>query len=151
MTSSFRHLFARIASPLLFVARLLMAFIFVHEAIFVTMNFAAAAAGMAKLGVPEPLLVTTLLLQLGAGLALVFGLLTRPAAGSLALFCISTAVLFHNDFAVRDELLHFQKDLGMAGGLLVLVVRGAGAWSLDAILVRFGGVFGVRPATTNGG
>jgi uncharacterized membrane protein YphA (DoxX/SURF4 family) len=36
----------------LLASRLLLAWIFVHEGVFLAMNFAAASAGMAKAGVP---------------------------------------------------------------------------------------------------
>jgi hypothetical protein len=49
------------------------------------------------------------------------------------LFCLLTAVLFHQNFAIHDELLHFEKDLAIAGGMFVLMVRGAGTWSIDAL------------------
>jgi uncharacterized membrane protein YphA (DoxX/SURF4 family) len=50
-----------------------------------------------------------------------------------AAFCVATALLFHTKIGVRNELLHFEKDLAIAGGLLVLVAHGAGAWALDAV------------------
>ena len=37
----------------LLASRLLLAWIFVHEGVFLAMNFAAASAGMAKAGVPR--------------------------------------------------------------------------------------------------
>jgi uncharacterized membrane protein YphA (DoxX/SURF4 family) len=37
---------------------------------------------------------------------------------------------------VRDELLHFEKDLAIAGGLLVLALHGVGDWSVEAKLPR---------------
>jgi putative oxidoreductase len=51
---------------------------------------------------------------------------------ALSLFCLATAFLFHTNFAVRNELLHFEKDLAIAGGMFVLVVCGAGRWSVDS-------------------
>ena len=50
----------------------------------------------------------------------------------LAGFCLATAVLFHIKLGNRNELLHFEKDLAIAGGLLVLFAHGAGRWALDA-------------------
>ena len=57
--------------------------------------------------------------------------MTRIAALAFALFCALTAVLFHWNFAVHNELLHFEKDLAIAGGFLVLAAAGPGRWSLD--------------------
>jgi putative oxidoreductase len=118
---------------ILLVSRLLLAWIFVHEGAFLVVNFDAASAGMAKLGVPTFALMATIALQLVAGIAMAIGWHTQPGAAALGLFCLVTAIQFHNNFAVRNELLHFEKDLAMAGGLFVLTVRGAGRWSLDAI------------------
>jgi putative oxidoreductase len=64
---------------------------------------------------------------------IVFGYYTRAAALVLALFCVATAVLFHTKLGDRNQLLHFEKDLAIAGGLLVLMAHGAGAWALDAL------------------
>ena len=43
-------------------------------------------------------------------------------------------MLFHNRLGVRNELLHFEKDLAIAGGILVLYAHGPGRWALDAFL-----------------
>jgi putative oxidoreductase len=64
------------------------------------------------------------------------GYQTRVAALLLAGFCVAAAVLFHNKFADRNQLLHFEKDLAIAGGLLLLFAHGAGRWALDALLPR---------------
>ena len=53
---------------------------------------------------------------------------------SLGLFCLVTACLFHTNFSIRNELLHFEKDIAIAGGMFVLVVCGAGRWSMDGRL-----------------
>jgi putative oxidoreductase len=118
---------------LLLTGRLLLAWIFLHEAVFLAANFAGAAASMAKQGVPSPLLAATIALQFGAGAAIAAGWHTRIAAAALGLFCLATAVLFHANVAVRNELLHLEKDLAIAGGMFVLTARGAGRWSIDGL------------------
>ena len=95
----------------LLASRLLLAWIFVHEGVFLAMNFAAASAGMAKVGVPALALVATIGLQLVAGIAIAVGWHARLGAAALGLFCLATAILFHTNFANRNELLHFEKDL----------------------------------------
>lgn len=126
----------RLFEPGLLVGRLLLAWIFIHEGFVLASNLSAALAAMAKLGVPAPLVLATIALQLAAGVAIAVGWQCRLAALGLGLFCVATAILFHTNFAIRNELLHFEKDLAIAGGMFVLVVHGAGAWSLDDLLAR---------------
>lgn len=114
----------------LLIGRLLLAWIFVHEGVLLVANFDASSASMAKMGVPAPLLVATIALQLAAGIAIAIGWYARIGAAALGLFCLATALLFHTNLANRGELLHFEKDLAIAGGLFVLMARGAGHWSV---------------------
>ena len=127
---------APLDNVVLLASRLLLAWIFVHEGAFLAMNFDAASAGMAKMGVPAAALVPTIALQLVAGLAIAIGWHARLGAAALGLFCVATAILFHTNFASRNELLHFEKDLAIAGGMFVLMLRGAGGLSIDAFAGR---------------
>jgi putative oxidoreductase len=114
-------------------SRLLLAGLFVHEGVVLIASFDTAAAGMAKMGVAAPLVIATIALQLSGGVAIAFGWQARLGAAALGLFCVATAILFHTNFESRNELLHFEKDLAIAGGMFVLMVRGAGRWSLDGL------------------
>ncbi len=136
MTSAAFELTGHPRNALLLAARLLLAFIFIHESVFLLANFDSAASAMLSLGVPSLALVATIALQFFAGLAIALGMFARLGAIALALFCLATAFLFHQHFAVRDELLHFEKDLAIAGGLLGLAVHGGGDWSLQALRSR---------------
>jgi len=127
---------APLDNVVLLASRLLLAWIFIHEGAFLAMNFDAASAGMAKMGVPAAALVPTIALQLVAGLAIAIGWHARLGAAALGLFCVATAILFHTNFASRNELLHFEKDLAIAGGMFVLMLRGAGGLSIDAFAGR---------------
>lgn len=90
----------------------------------------------ARLGIPAPVAVATIALQIGAGLCLATGLLTRLGAVALALFCVATAFLFHTSLTSQNELLHFEKDLAIAGGMFVLARSGAGSISIDRLISR---------------
>ena len=120
-------------NAILLAARLLLSWLFLHEAVSLVLTFEAAAQGMAKMGVPAPLLAATIALQLFGGMAIAVGWQARLGAAGLGLFCLATAVLFHQNFANRNELLHFDKDFAIAGGMFVLMVKGGGAWSLDRL------------------
>jgi putative oxidoreductase len=120
------------ASAGLLLGRVLLATIFVHEGwdIFAT-SYAGAVAYMQKSGVPGVLLPAVIALQLGGGVLIAAGAMTRVVSLVFAAFCLLTAVLFHWQFADRNQLLHFEKDLAIAGGFLLLAVSGPGLWSVD--------------------
>ena len=86
---------------------------------------------MESVGVPGMLLPLVVLLELGAGLAIIIGWQTKLAAASLALFTIASAVLFHHNFSDQMQTIMFMKNIAISGGLMLLAVYGAGACSLD--------------------
>jgi putative oxidoreductase len=84
-------------------------------------------------GLPVPLLAlaVAIVVELGGGLALIAGFRTRFAAAALAVFSIAAALSFHTNFADQNQMIHFLKDVMIAGGLLQIVAFGAGALSVD--------------------
>jgi len=119
---------------ILLAGRLLLSLIFVHEGLELATHFEGAQKAMAALGVGTPLLVATILLQLGAGLSVALGVLARLGAVGLGLFCLMTASLFHTNFASQNELLHFEKDLAIAGGMFILALSGPGRLAVHRVL-----------------
>ena len=115
------------------LGRLLIAALFLHEAWSKLTGYSAAVDYAQAFGVPGVLIPAAIALETACAVLILLGYYTRPAALLLAGFCMATAVLFHTRFGSRNELLHFEKDLAIAGGLLVLFARGAGAWALDAL------------------
>ena len=65
------------------------------------------------------------------GLVLVVGYCVRPAALALAALSLATAVSFHSNFADQNQMIHFLKNVMMAGGLLQVAAFGAGAFSIE--------------------
>ena len=118
----------------LLLGRCLLAILFLHEAWIKIMAYDGAVRYAEAYGVPGLLLPAAIALELGGGLLIVGGLATRIVAFLLAGFCVVTAVIFHTKFSDPGQLLHFEKDLAIAGGFLVLCFSGAGAWSLDRML-----------------
>ena len=118
----------------LLAGRLLLSLIFVHEGLELATHFEGAQKAMAALGVGTPLLLATIALQLGAGLSVALGILARLGALGLGLFCLMTASLFHTNFASQNELLHFEKDLAIAGGMFILALSGPGRLAVDHVL-----------------
>ncbi len=126
----------RPADLVLLLGRLLLSLIFLHEGWSLAANLAATIDTFAKLGLSAPVALATIALQLGAGASVATGFLGRLGATALALFCLATALLFHTNFASQNELLHFEKDLAIAGGMFVLAATGAGSISVDNLLKR---------------
>ena len=99
----------------------------------------SACAYTASGGLPGALALPALALEILGGLALLSGWQTRWAALALAAFTVVAGVLFHyipsqslDAPQAFVQTLLFNKNLAIAGGLLVLAGLGAGAWSLDA-------------------
>ena len=124
----------RLADLILLLGRLLLSLIFLHEGWSLAADVTATIDTFAKLGLSAPVALATIALQIGAGLSVATGLLSRLGALALALFCLATALLFHTNFASQNELLHFEKDLVIAGGMFVLSASGAGSISIDKLL-----------------
>lgn len=118
------------------LGRLLLAAIFLHEAFLKITAYSATVAYMQAFGVPGEFLPLAIAFELGCGLLIVIGYQTQAAALLLAGFCVTTAILFHARLSDRNQLLHFEKDLAIAGGFLVLFARGAGTWTIDALAQR---------------
>ncbi len=129
-----------ISNPLALIGRVLLAWLFIPAGwAKLGAGFAGTAGYIASKGLPMPevLAVAALVVEIGAGIALLVGFKTRWAALLLALFSLGAAVFFHNYWAVpADQVmvqtLMFNKNLAIAGGLLAFAAFGAGAWSLDA-------------------
>jgi putative oxidoreductase len=84
-------------------------------------------------GLPFPPLAyaVAVAVELGGGLLLIAGFQTRLVAIALALFSFATAVSFHANFADQNQMIHFLKNVMIAGGLLQIAAFGAGAFSID--------------------
>lgn len=115
------------------IARLLMAYIFIVAGWGKVTAYHATVGYMESMGVPAIMLPLTILLELGGGLALLFGFQARFAALGLAGFSLITALIFHSG---ADDAINLMKNFAMAGGLLFLVLHGAGKISIDHLVEK---------------
>ena len=113
------------------IARILMAHIFLIAGVNKIFGYAGTQGYMESVGVPGMLLPLVIVLEIGGALALIVGWQTRWAAYALAAFSILSALIFHSNFAEQMQMILFMKNVAMAGGLLLLAVHGAGAYSLE--------------------
>jgi len=119
-------------SAIVLVARLLLAHIFLLSGLSKILGYADTQGYMEAMGVPGALLPLVIVVEVGGSLALIVGFFTRWAALALAAFCVATALIFHRNFADQMQMIMFMKNLTITGGLLLLYVQGAGAFSIDA-------------------
>jgi putative oxidoreductase len=126
-------------NPLALLGRILLALMFVLAGFSKIGGFAGTVGYMQAKGVPaaQVLAVLTIILELGGGLALVFGFYTRWVALAMGLFTLLVSFIFHNFWALPEaqqmtQQLMFMKNMSVAGGMFVLAAFGAGALSLDA-------------------
>jgi putative oxidoreductase len=122
------------------LGRVLLGLYFLVPGISKIGGFEKMVAYMTQHGVPlvKPLLVLTIVLQVGGGLALIAGWKTKHAAFLLAGVTLLICVFMHDFWNVYEggnqghEMQNFIKNLGIFAGLLILAARGAPRASLDA-------------------
>jgi putative oxidoreductase len=107
--------------------RALVGVLFLVSGINKILGFAYVAGWMNSSGIPAAglLLVLTILLEVGGGLALITGIQARLAAAALALFLVPVTLLFHGFWHAdaaefQNQLNHFLKNVAILGGMLVL-------------------------------
>jgi putative oxidoreductase len=116
--------------------RVLLAALFLHEGFVKLGSYDLAIQYMAAYGVPGALLPLAIATELGGGALVVIGWQTRLAALALSGFCLIAAAIFHTKFGDTNQVLHFAKDIALAGAFLFIAGRGAGRFSLDAAFAR---------------
>lgn len=120
------------------IGRVLLAAIFIFSGIGKVLAPAGTIGYIASSGLPFATLglAAAVAIELGGGVMLALGIKTRLVAAALAAFSIVTALVFHNALGDQNQLIHFMKNIAMAGGLLQVVAFGAGAYSVDALGAR---------------
>ena len=86
---------------------------------------------MESLDMPGIFLIPAIALEIVAPIFIIIGYKVKISAVLLSLFCIATAIIFHNDFSNQIQFISFMKNIGLAGGFLFLVINGAKDFSLD--------------------
>ena len=93
-------------------------------------------------GLPGPVEFWAMLaatIEVVSGAAMVLGFRTREFALLLVFFNLCAAAIGHPYWSITDtaarwgQLIHFWKDIGIAGGAFFVLARGAGPLSLDRV------------------
>jgi putative oxidoreductase len=123
--------------------RILIAVIFLISGFFKVGGYAQLVGYATALHLPMPgvAIAAAAAVELACGLAILAGFKTRFVAWLLFLYLIPVTYVFHNFWAVQGQeqqtqMVNFLKNIAIMGGLLVLSVNGAGAYSADAKLAK---------------
>jgi putative oxidoreductase len=68
--------------------------------------------------------ILAVVVELGGGLAILLGVLTRPVGLVLAIWCVAAAVIAHTNFVDRNQEINFLKNMAMTGGFLYVAAFG---------------------------
>lgn len=117
-----------IAAP---AGRILLSLMFVTSGFSKISGYTATQGYMEAMGVPGALLPLVIAVELLGGLAVMLGWHTRIAAFLLAGFSLLSALLFHANFGDQMQMIMFMKNISIAGGFLMIVALGGGAYALD--------------------
>jgi len=130
-----------ILTPLPAIARVLLALIFVLSGISKLGAIAATSAHMASAGIPysNDLVWGAVALELGGGILLIVGLLTRLVGLAFFFYALVLAVIFHAYWTLSGAAAHsqysiFYEHIAIMGGMLYVVAFGAGPYSIDAMI-----------------
>ena len=113
------------------VARILISALFLLNGVFKINNYDGTVSWMEGFGIPGILLIPAIILEIVGPILIVLGYKAKIAAGLLSLFCIATAIIFHNDFSDQMQLGSFLKNIALAGGFLFILINGTKDFSLD--------------------
>ncbi len=121
-------------APFAAFGRILIAALFIISGIGKVAEPVATQASIVAAGLPWPLLAlsVSIAVEIGGGVLLIVGYRTQIVALILALFAITTALVFHRVHGDVNQQVNFLKNFAIAGGLLQLAAFGAGRLSLDA-------------------
>jgi putative oxidoreductase len=130
---------ASTADLLLLLGRILLGWLFLKAGWDKVMNIAGFTGYLTNLKVPTVFAWPAAISEVVIGVALILGLATRYAALFTIVYVAIAILVAHRYWEYPaaqqgNQFNHFQKNLAIIGGSLVLFVTGAGRFSLDAIL-----------------
>ena len=113
------------------LGRILISALFLLNGVFKISNYDGTVGWIESFGMPGILIIPAIILEVIGPILIIIGYKARIAAGFLSLFCIVTAIIFHNDFSDQMQFTSFLKNIALAGGFLFIVVNGTKDLSIE--------------------
>ena len=113
------------------LARIFISALFLINGYNKIIYFEATIEWMSIYSLPGFFIYPAIILELVAPILILIGYKTRLSAFLLSGFCLLTAIIFLTDFGSQSEINNFLKNIGLAGGFLLLAANGPRAFSLD--------------------
>ena len=113
------------------VGRIFISLVFLLSGINKIVNYDETVGWMESLSIAGIFLIPAIILEIGAPILIIVGYKVKISAALLSLFCVATAIIFHNDFSNQMQFISFMKNIALAGGFLFIVVNGVKDFSLD--------------------
>ena len=113
------------------LARFFISSVFLLSGYNKIFNFDQTVSWMEGYGVPGLLLWPTIILEIILPILIIIGYKTQISAILLAIFSITTAIIFHTDFGNQMQIVAFLKNLGLAGGFIIIALNGPKDWAVD--------------------
>ena len=106
------------------IGRILISSVFLLSGYNKIFSYDSTVTWMEGYGVPGFLLWPTIILEIILPILIIIGYKTKLSAILLAVFSIITAIIFHSDFSNQMQIIAFLKNIGLAGGLIFLIIHG---------------------------
>lgn len=117
------------------ISRVMLSYLFIVAGYGKLIGYEATLNYMQSMHVPSIFLPLVILLELGGGIAIILGLFTRLTSICIAIFSIVAAIIFHQGSDDINSLM-FMKDIGIAGGFIMLALNGADKFSVDYLIKK---------------
>ena len=113
------------------IGRILISSIFLLSGYNKIFNYSGTISWMEGFGIPGFLLAPAIILEIVLPILIIIGYRTQVAASLLALFCISTGIIFHLNFSDQMQTIQLLKNFGLAGGFLFVAINGPKEWAIE--------------------
>ena len=126
-------------NPVPLIGRMLMCWIFIYSAWGQIVEFQYWSGRAAQKGMPGAVsIIASIAIQMVGGFAVLLGAKARIASSALFVFLLPTTLIFHNFWAVTGpqhdaQIVNFNRNVAILGGLLFIATFGAGDYSIDAM------------------